>query len=424
MIPKDKLIAICKTLIKRTTGGTIYPYQLKLIESDAPFKCINKSRQTGISYLYACWGFLQALLNDKTILVVSPSERQSKHLMSYVYKFLNEFRKDYNIYITEETKSNLTFVDGGSFYSLPNNPNTVRGFRADMIIFDEFAHFLNGTDKEIMEAVMPSISRGGEIVFISTPFGSQNEFYKIWHDEGWQGEKFIINYRDCPDLNIDKIRANTDEITFAQEYDNAFITDSEGQEFPEVLIRSCINPELSTEISDTNKVYVGGVDIGRHEDMTALVFAEVQEDRYIIRHVEAWRNMPFKEQHKRLAYYLSHYNFQEFNMDATGLGEMLVEVLGNEYHINPVKFTNDIKQKMVLNLKREMQNGNVSLPDTPQLVSSIRAIQRKYTDTNYLKFDSPRNSDIGHADLFWALALALYKPDDAGGLPSVVRAWS
>ena len=67
-----------------------------------------------------------------------------------------------------------------------------------------------------------------------------------------------------------------------------------------------------------------------------------------------------------------------------------------------------------------MQNEQVIIPDNPQLINSIRAIKRKYTEGNIIKFEAERRADIGHADLFWALALAVYDVEKGGGVPVVV----
>lgn len=424
MIEKSKLIKLLKALFKHD-GKDIYDYQLKIIESDKQFKIINKSRQVGISYLLAAWGLIRAIFNNEVVLVVSPSERQSKHLMKYAYDLLKILEQDFEIEKEEETKSSLILRGGGAFYSLPSNPRTIRGFTADLIIFDEFAHFLHGVDKEIWEAALPSISRGGEVIICSTPFGKYNLFYQLWHDESFDAERIIINWRDCPHLKIEEIKKQYDEISFAQEYDNVFIEDGENQEFSEKLIKSCICAEMQEKFDD-DMILLAGIDIGRHEDLTAIVMVEkyMQNDQckgYIVRHVKTLRNVPFAEQEKILSFYLQNYNFEAFNIDATGIGEMLAENLASKFsNVNLIKFTHESKEVMVLNLKRLMQNGQIIIPDNPQLINSIRAIKRKYTEGNILKFEAERRHDIGHADLFWALALAVYQ-DKPSSLPRVVK---
>ncbi|MBZ5545443.1 MAG: hypothetical protein LAO07_17485 [Acidobacteriia bacterium] len=47
------------------------------------------------------------------------------------------------------------------------------------------------------------------------------------------------------------------------------------------------------------------------------------------------------------------------------------------------------------------------LPDTPEVRRAFSAIKRLVTATGALRFDAAR-SDAGHADAFWAKALADY----------------
>lgn len=420
MIQKEKLIHILKALFKQD-GKDIYDYQLRIAESDKQFTIINKSRQIGISYLLAAWGLVRAIFNDDVVLIISPSERQSKHLMRYAYDLLALLEKDFNIRKEEETKTSLIFASGGAFYSLPSNPRTVRGFAADVIIFDEFAHFLHGTDGEIWDATLPSISRGGHVYIVSTPFGRNNLFCELWHKKDFEADRITINWRDCPDLDIGPIRASMDEMAFAEEYDNHFHTESEQQEFPEKLIMQCINPGITLPALDTHAVYIGGIDVARTTDMTAFAILKQEEGNYTLAHYELMRNVPFKEQAAVVSHYLTTYNFAHANVDATwarAFAEGLSEISGA---VREVVFTHDTKLSMVLTLKRLMQNGCVSIPDDPMVINSIRAIRRKYTDGNVLKFESERRPDIGHADLFWAMALAVYGAEYSSDVPMPVK---
>ena len=410
MINNEKLITICDNLINK-----LYPYQKQLLQIKKNEAIINKSRQVGISYVIACWALLQSIFNNKTELIISPSLRQSKHMMDYCYNFLNKLRNDFEIPLTEETKTSIIFKNGGRLHSLPNSANTVRGFPADDIYIDEFAHFTNNTDHEIIEAITPSISRGGNIRYISTPFGDQNLFYQYWHNRN-DLHKTLINWKDCPDfkpVNINSIKQTIGEDAFQQEYNNQFLSDMEGQEFPMKLITNCINHEIEYEQLEKNKEYYAGADIGRKTDMTALIILKKNNDCYKICYKKTMTNTPYREQLNFFTYLLNNFTFNNFVMDETGIGNMLAEEIGRQHKITRITFNNENKQELVGNLKKLMQHGQISIPDDPQLINSIRSIQRIYTPSNYLRFDSVRNGQIGHADLFWALALAV-KKDDTG----------
>ncbi|MBC7128403.1 MAG: hypothetical protein H5T45_01560 [Thermoplasmatales archaeon] len=412
----EKIITIAKNIFRKE-GKEMYDYQIDILKQFCGGEnvIINKSRQVGISDLLACWGLLNSLLLDKTTLIISPSERQSKHLMEYIYNHLHTLENDFIIQKQEETKSSIVFSKG-AIYSLPSNPKTIRGFSADLIIFDEFAHFPYGLDKEIWQAASPSISRGGQLIICSTPFSKRNLFYDFWQNGHFK--KITINYRQCKHLNnIEEIRKNIDEETFAQEFDNVFLDEEKEQEFSEELIRKCIDVEIDEKL--TNGIYLAGVDIGRHKDFTALAIIKREGDKFKLVKYEIIKNKTFEEQEKILSYYFSNFKFESIMIDATGIGAMLAERLAGKYAAKAITFTNELKEKLVLNLKLLMQQGKFFIMDDAFVISSFRAIRRKYTENNILKFESDRSEELGHADLFWAIALALnFKKSN---LPKIVE---
>jgi phage FluMu gp28-like protein len=405
MISNEQLLQISDKLI-----GGLYPYQKQLLSNTHREIIVNKSRQIGISYIIACWALLQSIFNEKNELIISPSLRQSKHMMEYIYQHLNKLRNDFKIELREETKTSLIFTQGGQIHSLPNSANTIRGFQADDVYIDEFAHFTNGTDKEIIEALAPSLSRGGNIRYISTPFGDQNIFYKYWHNRPEQN-RILINYRECPDMtkdNLDKLRdiLGSDD-AWNQEMENMFLSDMEGQEFPTTLIQSCINPDLHYTELLNDREYIAGADIGREHDLTAVIILEKIDNVYKTVYKKTMKQTPYNEQLNFFNHLLGNYHFGNFVMDESGIGNMLAEELSRRHKIERVTFNNENKQQIVGNLKKLMQDRRLEFVDDPQLVNSIRAIRRIYTPSNYLRFDSCRDGEIGHADLFWALALAV-----------------
>jgi phage FluMu gp28-like protein len=418
----ESLIDITRNLFV-ADGKKLYPYEEKFLQSQATSKkfIVNKSRQIGMSYTNAAWNLVSAVNNREINLVVSPSIRQSMHFMEYVYHFLIIYRDHIEIKTTEETKTNITFEDGGSIYSLPNNPNTVRGFRAHRITFDEMAHFLNGTDKAMMTAILPSISRGGSISIVSTPFGESNVFHNIWSNEKDYPDytRFLINWTECPDIDkkeVERIK-RVDPMTYSQEYNNQFQGSVDNAEFPFHIIEPCIDNELQYEELAHNKIYKIGVDIGRRHDLTAIAIFEEVNGVNILRCVETHFDKKYDWQLGRLKEIIKNYTVKSLLIDATGLGNNLAENLVDEFGavVKPIMFDNEVKQQMVIGLKELMHNGKIKFPNDPHLINNFSVIQRQYSAAGYLKFDSKRDSVVGHADLFWAVALALLVEKQGSG---------
>jgi phage FluMu gp28-like protein len=410
------LVALFNEMFRRTGRHELYPYQADLLGLKSQFTLINKSRQIGISSFEGSYALFRAILHNHKVLVVSPSERQSIHFKAYVDEFWRAWQywpEMIQPTVKDDNKHELTFREGGGVWAFPNSASTIRGYPADLIITDEFAHFLNRTDADVMEAITPSISRGGQFIGISTPFGEANLFHDIWVNPRTDSkfDKVLIPYTACPDLDVQAIRASGayDELSFRQEFQNEFIGEA-NSEFPLQLIMSCVNPELSyLDVEQLKgKACVGGYDVARDRDLSAVHIYEIQGEKAVLRCKYVWAGVPYLEQLDRLNYILAQPNMLRFNIDNTAnkeIDEALREKFGFVwgYHM-----TNELKASMVGSLKTRYEKKNLEMPDDPVLVRAINSIQRKYSETNYLKFDSTRQAEIGHADEFWAQALALY----------------
>ena len=71
-------------------------------------------------------------------------------------------------------------------------------------------------------------------------------------------------------------------------------------------------------------------------------------------------------------------------------------------------FTSDSKERWAADFKILLQRRDVTLPRDRELVGQIHAIKRRVLPSGKVSFDAERNAR-GHADKFWAVALACQK---------------
>ncbi len=174
-----------------------------------------------------------------------------------------------------------------------------------------------------------------------------------------------------------------------------------------------------------------GIDIGRRHDRTvfwvdevgaALVAAQgAHEGRpydergrvAVARLVRTFSNTPFAEQ---LAYARELLSLQGPDgrplirracIDATGMGAPLAESLQQEFgpRVEPVMFTAAVKEDMAYRVRRRMEQRLDLLPEAPQIARAFGAVKKLVTLAGNTRFDAER-TDLGHADEFWAKALA------------------
>ena len=386
----------------------LYKYQADYANSLATFDITNKSRQIGFSSCGIAYKAVKRCYHeDIDQLLVSSSQRQSNKLMTYVEKWLRVYEKLWGMKLKKDNQTEKVFDTGRAIYCMPSKPETIRGFPGDVRL-DEFA--LHPEADRIFEALLPSISSNKkyQISICSTPLGQSNMFYRIFTDEK-RFPDFKRTQIDCYSaikmgckLNIDVIKRNFDEDSFKQEFECQFIDEATSY-FPYELIQRCV-ARVETLVDGINFM---GIDIGRKKDLTCVYVVTFFEDKFYFKHMETWQNMEYAAQLKLLCDSIKKNEIARGYIDSTGLGNNLAEDLANEFDfIEQVWFTTDIKQDLVLRVKTLMEQKRIEIPDEQDLIRDIHAIRKNVTPSNNIVFSADRN-ETGHADRFWALALAV-----------------
>lgn len=431
----NKHLLLLDLIVKEEFRGKgLYDYQKdfywQLQRND--LNIINKSRQIGISFFYAGSALLWALQGEPQI-IVSNSERQSKNVMVYIDLWLNALMKVYpndlpESNIVERNKTLIRFKDAAPIYALPNSASTIRGISAakGRVFFDEFAHFLHGSDEQLWTALLPTLSRGDRkrVCINSTPFGESNLYYRMCNDRNqFPDFKYkFYSYKDCPDINIELIKRNMDSLSFAQEYEGAFLGDTNTY-YPFSITKSCINTELEYVI-DLNSIpyplYLGG-DIGRRRDFTAITVLAATEKgpRLVYKKVlKTQEEKEWKNQYALFRTILSAKNMMRAYID-TGFGQQMIETLQQEFSsVVPFNFTNENKGQMHPSFRKRLENKGIEMPDDMEIINSLHLIERKQSGNSVIYDSDKRTDEHGHADLAVSLVLANWAYERESGSSS------
>jgi phage FluMu gp28-like protein len=94
-------------------------------------------------------------------------------------------------------------------------------------------------------------------------------------------------------------------------------------------------------------------------------------------------------------------------IDSTGIGAHMAETLAREFgpRVEPVVFTAAVKEDLAFRTRRRMESRATLLPDTREIRRAFSAVKKFVTPSGNLRFDAAR-TEAGHADEFWAKALA------------------
>lgn len=395
----------------------LLPYQLAWVRDNSRFKIGMWSRQTGKSFATAAEAVVSCVLTPGDMWVVlSAGERQALEWMEKARLWVKACEEilayDGEIRDSAEAtlkRAEIRFANGSRIIAIPANPDTARGYSANLIL-DEFA--IHEKPWDIWAAIYPSITNplAGEkkLRIVSTPKGRANKFYDLW-SKNETYSKYKVTILDAKEaglpVDIDMLKAGVDDPDiWAQEYMCEFI-DNSAVLLPYELIARC---ESETLTDPGNAPLYIGMDIGRSRDLSVIITATCSGGVTYILGIDILDRMPFADQLQILCQKSASARVKRVCIDATGMGAMLAEEarrkLGGK--VEPVTFTAASKGEMYTAMRRAFEDATVRIPCDRTLREDLHAIVRNVSSGGAVSYSAPRNAD-GHSDRAAALALCL-----------------
>lgn len=407
--------------IRARAYDTLYKYQRDWIRDDSRFRLLLKSRQTGFSYATGLEVMLGALSRDENQIVVSASQDQSDIVRRYCTLWADKYAVEYL-----EDGNSLIMPGGKRCIFLPCNPRTVQGYTGDLYL-DEFAWHMK--NRLMWSTVIPIATQGRKrVTVISTPYTETDMFGELvaTPDKYNRFSRHTVTIhdaiRDGLPVDIEDIRSLLDDISFAQAYECKFFSDALSLLSPDE-VRAAFDDGCLRHVPNWVN---GGVDIGRYKDLTALILAEQYlesgEKLVAVRYMDTMSAMSFDAQKSHIASVIESWKIKRIAVDSTGIGANLAEDMQKLYpgKVIPTTFTREKKEAWALGVKKLFESGKIRIPNDRDLVMQLHSIKRKPTEKGFT-YDADRNEQVKHADLFWALALAV---QDFAGRRRVITASS
>lgn len=406
----------------------LHPYQRAWFDDRSRFKLGKFARQTGKTFTTTLEcvddGFEHVLKQARTRWVIlSRGERQAKEAMEEGVKLhakayglpFTEFETDHQIGAVTYRSMDIEFPHGSRIVALPANPDTARGFSANVFL-DEFAfHKDSGA---IWKALFPVISAGWKLRVTSTPNGKSGKFYELdtGKDAIWSRHSVDIYQAVADGLprDIEELRAGlADEDAWAQEYELKYLDEASAWLSYE-LITSCEDPRAGDPDGYQGGVCFVGVDIGRRNDLYVIDVEEQVGDVLWERERIELKRASFATQDAALDDVMMRYRVGRVCMDQTGMGEKPVEDAKRRYgesRVEGVLFTGPNKLVMATAGKQRFEDRTIRIPEgDPPLRSDLHKLRKVASATGAPRFVAERDDD--HADRTWAKFLAI---NAAGG---------
>jgi phage FluMu gp28-like protein len=406
---------------------------------------------------------------------VSYNEEDAQEKIRYARQFYDSIPNRYKKKLVHQTATMLEFEDVGSkttsrLISLPCRPP--RGKNGDVCL-DEFAICLPRLSKEIYTAASFCTLRRGCIEVGSTPLGTIGKFYEICTNREsypnfdryfipwWYAKVMCKDVRGAVQFAKDMETAErverfgTDRLIslfqnstledFQQECECVFIDSSASYISLELIYANTpgrreedipANIEKDEDyfaakrdveihcFKDADELILNyspekygsplfmGLDIGRTSDATVFYIIGVinGKKRSVLRH--EMRNADFDAQTAVLNKLMENLPIYRCCIDDGGIGRNLAENAHKRYGERAELYHFDLQSKEILamGVRTGLERREYELDNDRDFHAQIHSIKRTPSSGGSFRYDAERN-EKGHADSFWAWALASYATD-------------
>ena len=292
--------------------------------------------------------------------------------------------------------------------------DSMRGDAVAVLWMDEGAQIKE--DRWTLELRPSLMDTHGKAIFTGTPAG-KNWYFQLFtrgqDPSQTDYQSFAFSSYSNPYLDpkeIDEFKRDMPELAYRQEILAEFLDDV-GSVFRR--IKDCIGGVL--EEPQTQKRYVIGCDLAKHEDFTVLC---VLDSNGHLCYFDRFSQLDWVFQSKRIVEVCQRFNNARLLIDSTGVGDPIYDMLRRSgVSVEGYKFTNASKKDLIENLSIAIENKAVTYPDIPVLISELGLYGYKISPAGVTTYNAP---DGYHDDCVISLALAVWQQIKPRGRVSFV----
>lgn len=436
-------------------------YQNEWIDDESPFKLHEKSRRVGITYGTSYRSFRKCLKRrDFTQWVSSRDLLTAKEFISdYVARWCKlanvaatglagdnvqvfDVDKDVRAYIAEFP------LTGSRIVSLASSPAAFAGKGGDVLLDEVDLHEDPGA---LIDMAMPCITWGGQLEAVSA--------YRV------DGSPATVFARLCQEAKgLNPMRASFHRTTIMDAIDQGFVEkvnqatggnqtrdqflkdlrarcrteaawqsqymcnpqDDGGSLLTYSMLAACeaTAAELQAHRDLSAPAYMG-IDIGRTHDLTCIWIVRRFGDTFWTDRIVVLPKTLFRDQLAIAAEMMRDPSIKRCCIDCTGIGAMLAEEMRLRFpsRVEEVRFTNAVKMEMAMPMVAAFQDAAVRIPLDSDIREDLHKVRKTSTAAGNVRLAAD-SDDSGHADRFWALALALHAGNtqvDAGPMMAMTN---
>ncbi len=366
-------------------------WQAKVRESSARFKVIAVGRRGGKSYFVTrdtkCGLVSDLCKKNKHVWIVAPNydltQRVWDELMILVQdppfndiiKRINNTKGWYRL----ETYLG-TVIEAKS----ADEPEKLVGVGLTKLIVDEAGLVKKRAWTQSLRPTL--IDFKGEGIFISTP-KAKNWFYDIYlkgidpDEKDWESWNFssMANTK-LPEGELNSIVKDMPTYEYNQEILAQF-NESEEQVFRD--IKKNIEGEFIK--GDPETTYRIGIDLGRKSSYSVITV--INEKTHHVDFIDRFRIVGWKLQVQRIKSIYEEYPCPYLRVDATGVGDPVVEdLIGEGLPVEPFIYGETSKKQLIDKLSISVDKSRITYPNYEKLIFEMERFGRKTSDSGKVKY--------------------------------------
>jgi len=417
----------------------LLPYQDCWVDDKSGLKVIEKSRRIGISWAEASDAVLHAAAGAGDIYYQSYDKDMTRGFIDDCAEWAQHFQKAASAVgetlLDDEAGAiqvfRIGFARGKEIRAMTSSP---RGFRGkgrpgDIAIIDEAA-FIDDLD-EVLKAAMAFRMWGGAVHVISTHDGEGSPFAVLCRDitDGVQpGSLHTVTLKTALDQGLYKricLKTGQPWSAKAQAQWEADLRAEYGRRAGEELdcvpssgagawlaweaIRDCRDKLAGIpERTGSGQVHIG-IDVARRRDLWVAAVLERVGDVKWCRDLIVERDIAFSKQRAIVRDLVDRYRPARVAVDQTGMGEAFVEQLRDDHgslRVEGVLMTTPRRLDVATALREAVEDRHLRIPEDDDLHRDLHSVRAEAGPTGAPRLIAQSAGTDGHADRFWAIALA------------------
>lgn len=445
---KNDISSLNADIFNQWFDSELYLYQkgLREVKNDPALnreRNILKSRQIGLTWYFALEAFEDAVLTGDNQLFLSASKNQAKVFKSYILAFAQQFG------IELKGSDSITLSNGATLYFLGTNSATAQSYHGHLYL-DEYFWIPKFKELKDLAGGMATDAKWRKTYF-STASTLTHPAYGFWSGEDFKKrtDKYAKNkhwptdaqYTDgvlCPDgqwrqiitihdaarlgcnrFNIERLRLENTPEVFAQLYECKFI-DATASVFKLQLLEKCLaqrtawhdyNPHAARPFGD-KPVWIGYDPSRKGDFASVVVLAAPDEQGGKIRVLEKLQliSQSLTYQANQIKRLTEKYNVVHIGVDTTGMGLGVYEMITDFFpRAMAIHYSLEAKTALVLKGLDVMTNKRLVWDGSEiDIAAAFLTIKQTTTAGGHITYSSNRTSELGHADVAWAILHALF----------------